>query len=134
MAICFFLLACGKKDPPVPPRRENPPPVSDLSHSLQDNRLKLVWTVPKKENRRQSNLVGFKVYLSQIPLSESECKNCPLRFKQVGDIPILKQRNQEQIEFSQTLESGYRYVYLIRGYSDNAMISADSNYVDFVYE
>ncbi|UCE52119.1 MAG: hypothetical protein JSV31_23100 [Desulfobacterales bacterium] len=134
MVVYVWLFGCGAKDLPVPPRREKPPAVKDLSYRIEDHNLALAWTIPKKDKRRQSNLAGFKVYAAKVPLSESDCKNCPLRFIEVGDIPIPKKREQEQITFFQTLESGYRYVFMIRGYSDDGMVSVDSNYVDFVHE
>ena len=134
IVIYGWLFGCGVKDPPVPPRREKPPAVKDLSYRIEESNLALAWTIPKKVKRRQSNLAGFKVYAAKVPLSESDCKNCPLKFKIMSDIPILKHQKHDKLNFFFTLEPGYRYVFMIKGYSDNGMVSADSNYVDFVYE
>ena len=136
MSVSIFLLfwGCGIKGPPLPPRREKPPAVQDLSYRLDGNGVELSWSVPEKNNSRQPDLAGFTVYVSKIPLSESECENCPLKFKAIADVPIRKKAEQNQLKYSETLESGYRYVYMVRGYSKDGLISEDSNYINFVIE
>jgi predicted small lipoprotein YifL len=136
MLVSIYLLfcGCGKKGPPVPPRRENPPAIEDLSHRLDGNSLELSWSVPEKDNSRQPDLAGFKVYVSKIALSESECENCPLKFKAIADVPIRKKAEQKQLMYSETLGSGYQYVYMVRGYSEDGLISEDSNYINFTIE
>jgi hypothetical protein len=135
LVIVYVLFCgCGKKDPPVPPRREKPPAIGDLSHRLDGRSLELSWSVPEKGSSRQPDLTGFKVYVSKVPLSESECENCPLKFKAIADVPIRKKAEQKQLIYSETLESGYQYVYMVRGYSDDGLISEDSNYINFIME
>lgn len=125
---------CGKKGPPVPPRREKPPAVEDLSHRLDGSRLELSWSVPRKDSSQQPDLTGFKVYVSKTPMAEAECENCPLKFKAIADLPIGEKGEQNQLKFSEILESGYRYVYMVRGFSEDGMISEDSNYVYVIVE
>ncbi len=132
--ICFFFPGCGRKDLPVPPRQLNPPAVIDLQHKVQDGQVELSWTVPKKKSRHQTDLAGFKVYRSKITLSEADCDNCPLNFSMIRDIVLLKRDQKEPLVFSDPLDPGYRYTYVVRGYSDNGMVSADSNVVNFNYE
>ena len=134
LCICILFPGCGKKDLPVPPRRLNPPAVIDLQHRIEDNQVELSWTVPPKKRRRQTDLAGFKVYRSKITLSETNCENCPLKFSMVRDIPLIKKDKKEPLKFTDTLDPGYSYTYVVRGYSDNGMISADSNVVKFVYD
>jgi hypothetical protein len=105
-----------------------------LQHSIQDSQVELTWTVPKKENRLQSDLTGFKVYRSKITLSEADCENCPLKFAVVRDIAMLDKKVGDQVQFSDTLDPGYSYTYVIRSYSDNNMVSGDSNEVKFVFQ
>ena len=133
LCISVLLLSCGRKGPPRPPRRQDPPNVIDLQHSIKDSQVELFWTVPKKERRLQSDLAGFKIYRSKITLSEADCENCPLKFNVVRDIAILNKKAGDQIKFSDVLDSGYSYTYLVRSYSDNGMVSGDSNVVKFVY-
>jgi hypothetical protein len=92
----------------------------------------LSWTVPKKERRLQSDLAGFKVYRSKITLSEADCENW-LKLTMVRDIAVLNKKVGDQIKFSETLDPGYSYTYMVKSYSDNGMVSADSNVVKFVF-
>ena len=133
-SIYLLFCGCGRKGPPVPPRRENPPAIEDLSHRLDGSSLELSWSVPEKDSSRQPDLAGFKVYVSKVPLSESECENCPLKFKAVADVPIRKKAEHKPLIYSETLESGYQYIYMVRGYSDDGLISEDSNYINFIIE
>ena len=134
LCISVLLLGCGKKGPPRPPRRQDPPNVIDLQHDIKENQVELSWTVPKKERRLQSDLAGFKVYRSKITLSEADCENCPLRFTMVHDIGLLNKKVGDQVKFSDPLDPGYSYTYIIKSYSGNGMISADSNEVKFVFQ
>ena len=133
MSLSFGSMSCGKKGPPKVPRWEEPPAVIDLSHRIENQQVGLTWSIPSKENRRQDDLAGFTVYRSKVTLSEADCENCPIQFKAIGDVPLIKKDGPEQLQFRDTLEAGYRYIYLVRGYGKRQMISADSNLVDFVY-
>ncbi len=133
LGLCSGSLNCGKKGPPKVPRREEPPAVIDLGHRIENQQVVLTWSIPQKENRRQDDLIGFTVYRSKVTLSEAECENCPIQFKAIGDVPLVKKGRVEQMQFSDSLEAGYRYIFLVRGYGKRQMISADSNLVKFVY-
>ena len=133
VCISVLLLSCGIKGPPRPPRRQDPPNVIDLQHSIKENQVELSWTVPEKERRLQSDLAGFKVYRSKLALSEADCENCPLRFTMVQDIGLLDKKIGDRIKFSDPLEPGYSFTYIVKSYSANGMISADSNVVKFVF-
>jgi hypothetical protein len=136
--LALIVSGCGIKGPPVAPRRKPPPPVHDLSYRIDGNILTLSWAIPEKIARNASPPSGFKVYRSKIAAAKSDCKNCPPNFTEVGDIPAVIKSNQEkrpvQISFSETLESGYRYIFMIRGYRDNGNLGSDSNYIDFVFQ
>ncbi len=134
-----FLLSlsvCGKKAPPIPPSQIQPPAVNDLSASIDGDTLKMTWTIPKEKAKVTPGLSGFIVYRSKMPLSESDCKNCPVLFKRVADIPI-EVKASERLEkgsmtYYETLEKGYRYIYKVIDYT-KGVTSSDSNYVDFIY-
>lgn len=133
----FFVTGCGKKGPPGFPSREKPPAVKDLSYKINGDLLELNWTIPKADDKPASRPAGFKVYRSKQSLTESDCKNCPLRFNEVGDVSIQDKRSEKQkqglMNFSQSLETGYRYIYKIIIYNDYGVAGEDSNFVDFVY-
>ena len=133
MSLCSGSLSCGKKGPPKVPRREAPPAVIDLGHRIENQQVLLTWSVPQKENRSQDDLAGFTVYRSKVTLSEADCENCPIQFKAIGDVPLIKKDRVKQMQFSDSLEAGYRYIFLVRGYGKRQMISDDSNLVKFTY-
>jgi hypothetical protein len=96
----------------------------------------LTWSIPREKEKVISDPSGFIVHRSKMPLSESDCKNCPVLFKRVADIPI-EVKASERLEkgsmtYTETLEKGYRYIYKVIGYT-KGVTSSDSNYVDFIY-
>jgi predicted small lipoprotein YifL len=137
-AFVFYLSGCGRKAPPVAPRPAPPPAVNDLSRQMQEDTLKLTWTIPKHKKKIHPDLQGFFVYRSQKPLSESECPNCPLKFKLVADIGIetvkaLEKKKKGRMTYSETLRKGYRYIYKVVTYNDSGSRFGDSNLVTFNY-
>jgi hypothetical protein len=132
----LLVLGCGKKAPPVPPRQKKPPAVNDLRASIDGGILKLTWTIPREKGTIMPSLSGFIVYRSKMLLSGSDCKNCPVPFKRVADIPIeakdpeyMKKGNST---YTETVEKGYRYIYKVIVYK-KGVTSSDSNYVDLIY-
>jgi hypothetical protein len=132
----LLVLGCGKKAPPVPPRQAKPPAVNDLRASIDGDTLKLAWTIPREKGTIMPSLSGFIVYRSKMLLSDSDCKNCPVLFKRVADIPYevrasgyMKKGNSA---YTATLEKGYRYIYKVIVYR-KGVTSNDSNYVDLIY-
>ena len=133
----FFISGCGKKAPPKPPRQALLPAVNDLSSNKDEDKLNLSWSVPKVKKKITQGLDGFIVCRSKKPVSASECRNCPIMFERVADIPIdIKSSGdlkKDMMTYSETLEKGYRYTYKVTAYGDNGMRSRDSNYVKFVF-
>ncbi len=134
----FYLSGCGRKAPPVTPRPTPPSAVNDLSRQIQEDILKLTWTIPKHKKKIHPDLEGFFVYRSQKPLSESECPNCPLKFKLVADIGIEAVKASEKkknghMTYRETPAKGYRYIYKVVAYNDSRSRFGDSNLVVFNY-
>ena len=132
-----FLSGCGKKAPPKPPLHEALPIVTDLSYSIDGNKLKLTWTVPGVKQKVKSALSGFVIYRSKKPFSGSECLNCPVLFKRIADIPIKAdgagKLKKDIITYNEILKKGCRYIYKVTVYADNEVTGNDSNQIDFVY-
>jgi hypothetical protein len=136
----IFLLAtasniggCGKKGPPEPPSGNKPPRVRDLGYGISGNTIKLSWTIPPTTEKAKSPVAGFLIYRFQQPASEKECPNCPIIFTQVGDLPArgAGQPGAAPLVFTQTIESGYRYIYKVKVYDDEGIPGRDSNFVQF---
>jgi len=132
----LFLSDCGKKAPPIPPRHPQPPAVNDLRAIIVRDKVMLTWTIPREKEKIISGLAGFIVHRSKKLLSASDCRDCPVLFKRIADIPIevrasryLKKGN---MTYTETLKKGYRYIYKVTVYTKGAT-SSDSNYVYFIY-
>lgn len=132
LATAVFMGGCGKKGSPEPPTGSRPPRVKDLGYGLSQNTIKLSWSVPQPDDKAQLPITGFLIYRAQEPLSQTECPNCPVMFKSVGDVPVRGAGpGQPPITFAETIESGYRYTYKVHGYSDVGVRSRSSNFVEF---
>ena len=134
--VAVVLSGCGRKAPPVAPRSEKPPLVNDLSGQMDGSTLKLAWTIPTHKERNPAGLVGFFVYCSKKPLSEAECKDCPIRFKRVATVLIkrgLERPKKDIMTYDEILEKGYRYIYKVVLYYDTGVTGTDSNWVDFIH-
>jgi predicted small lipoprotein YifL len=135
ITIVLLVSGCGKKGPPVPPRYEIPPPVSDLSWEINEQTLTLSWSVPQAAS--PIRLTGFKVYRSQKRLSLLDCPDCPEMFKPVADIliktPVKEDQVPERKTYTEAIEDGFRYEYKVVGYTENGVSSPDSNIVGFDY-
>ena len=139
MALILFLLfnGCGRKAPPRPPQEKQQPAVKDLSKSLDGDRLKLTWSVPGSANRRITGPAGFMIYKSRQKLTDSDCRNCPILFERIADIPAhqtaSKHLDGKTVSYVDTVEKGYRYFYKVIVYSENGVMGKDSNTVELVY-
>ena len=136
VAFSIFLSGCGRKAPPKPPLQEKPPVVNDLSYSLDRNKLKLTWTIPKVKEKVKSGLGGFYVFRFKKAVSGSDCKNCPKIFEQVADIQLkdnAKDSEKNSIRYNEVLENGNRYVFKIVVYTNNGVTGSNSNQIDFIY-
>jgi hypothetical protein len=135
--LMVFGVACGKKGPPRPPRQKEPPAITDLDYTINGNILELYWTIPKADDKSPPDLAGFKIFRSKLVDEEAACKDCPIRFSEVGDVPIQVKRidhpKAKQPHFSELLEPGYRYIYKVVAYNKDRVASKDSNTVQFYY-
>ncbi|HEA66056.1 MAG TPA: hypothetical protein ENI07_04435 [Desulfobacterales bacterium] len=137
MMVFLSLLGCGKKAPPRPPDQIPLPVVKDLKITIGRDMLWLTWTIPAAEDKKDSEFTGFSVYRSKTAIPESDCKNCPILFAMVYQVPVeVKPFNdpyRSTMSFEEPLEKGFRYIYKVIGHSDDGRVSGDSNLVDFKY-
>ena len=133
LAGAFSTGGCGKKGPPESPSGNKPPLVSDLAYSVTGNTIKLSWTIPQTTDKAKSAVVGFLIYRYQQPAHERECSNCPVIFRQVGDVPARGQPGVTPLVFTQMIELGYRYIYKVKAYDNGGIPSRDSNFVQFLF-
>jgi len=127
----FFLSGCGKKGPPLPPSHERPLAVDNLSYSIKGDTLGLRWTVPEKHSKAEP--AGFIVLRSRKKIDKSDCKDCPLRFEQVADMPVGRAAEGKNLKYQERLKKGYKYTYKVYVYSQTKTKSKESNIIEFVY-
>ena len=127
--LCLFFMACGVKAPPVPRGYVAPETVKDLRHALEDKSVALSWTVPEPENGKGYKVEGAIIYRLKNSLENAECKNCPLLFSEIKNLPV----NKRNMIFREPLEQGFRYYYKVAIYDENEIKSGDSNIVRFEY-
>ena len=136
-AAIILVSGCGKKGPPVPPTGDMPPKVMDLDYRISNNILELSWTVPQTSSEAKSPVTGFLVFGSKQTTIEADCPNCPIFFREIGDIPVRtmdrEQGKSSRMAFTQTIEPGFRYIYKVRAYDDDGIAGKDSNFVDFTF-
>jgi len=143
LAVMLWLTAavmvwgCGKKGPPEPPSGDKPPAVHDLSYSISENTIKLSWTVPPTTEKAKTPVAGFLIYQYQQSAHERECPNCPVIFKEIGNVLVRGggrgQPEARPLVFVQTIEPGYRYIYKVKAYNDGGIAGRDSNSVEFLF-
>ena len=126
--------SCGKKGPPEPPKGNRPPRVRDLGYSTDKNSIKLTWTVPQTTAKAKNKAAGFLIFQSKQTAEDRECLSCPIKFTQIGDIPAgTAGAGLTPLVFTNDLEPGYRYIFKVKTYDDEGLVSRDSNYVDFLF-
>ena len=132
-----MIWGCGKKGPPVPPTGAMTPSVTDLAYEISQNTVKLSWTLPQPSETAQLPITGFLIYRSQQSTLEAACPNCPIVYKNIGDVPAKGPGSGESrratITFTQVIEPGYRYIYKVNGYSNDGIRSKTSNIVEFIF-
>ena len=134
--LVILCLACGKKGPPVPPKAIIPPAVKDLKAEVVGDKVRLTWSMPKKENALFEGLEHFKVYKNKVHSSEEVCPGCPIPFEHFLDIK-LKDPEPARVEGDliichDTIEADHRYAYKVVVYHKSGGVSEDSNTVRFV--
>jgi len=133
IGVSLFLSGCGKKGPPVPPRQIALPAVNDLVSVLEDDKVILIWTVPEIKEKKGIFITGFVVHKAKNPVQESECKNCPVKYKAVAEIMADKGK-PGKMKYAGQLEKGFKYFFKVTAFSEEAASgSRDSNIVEFIY-
>ena len=122
---------------PAPPVQSAPLAVYDLSYKIHDDRLILTWPMPTSEAKIVSNISGFIVYRSRTAMDKSECRNCPLIFEPVADMPVaikdLATIKTKKMTYYETLRKGCRYTYKVSVYPPDKRVSRYSNQISFGY-
>jgi hypothetical protein len=134
----ILCLACGKKGPPEPPKALISPAVKDLKAEVIKDKVRLTWSIPKKENELFPGLKLFRVYKFESHSSEEVCDGCPVPFEHLLDIrlkePEAAQVEGDRVIFYDEVQADSRYAYKVGILHQSGGMSEDSNMVQFVTE
>ena len=122
--VTLVLAACGLKDAPVPPKAQAPPAVSDLAATVEGDSVLLRWTVPKVAQAGAFGKGRAVLSRAGTSLADAPCRECPLLFQRVADIPIS---GAEAMTYSEKLPRGFKYTYRIVMTFERAGNSPSSN-------
>jgi len=128
-----MLFGCGRKLPPSQPSQYMPPVVADLSFRLEENRVKLSWTVPQPQDKDQPAPAGFRIFRARQLSSEADCSTCKLDFRQTGDVTSKGKKPGSPLHFSETLLPGYKYVYKVVAYDAKGFDGKDSKSIEVAF-
>jgi hypothetical protein len=133
----FLGFGCGKKGPPRVPRQPLPATVKDLSYRIDNDLVKLSWTVPGTDDRNASYPAAAKLFRFKQLLEASNCETCPIHFTEIADFPVQVQPSEKsgstKMSYTEVLEQGYRYIYKVNLYNENGIGGKDSNTVEFSF-
>ena len=127
------IFGCGKKAPPLPPRSNPVPPVTDLSHELQDARVFLTWSIPDDVKRGAFGEGKSVLFRAETGLTDEPCPDCPLSFLRIAELPILHGESVPAPSYAEEVRRGFRYTYKVVLYMDNGVVGGPSNLIQFDY-
>lgn len=130
MAASVCLFGCGRKAPPVYPRQPPIPAVKDLSSNIDGDMIVLTWTIPDEMRDKSSGIKGFVVHRAKEKITDDDCRNCPVSFRPVAEVPAETKDPMKKMEYTERLEKGFKYVFKVIAFSNTGTESADSNYVE----
>lgn len=135
--ISFLWLGCGRKGSPRPPQQPLPAAVKDLSYRIDDDLVKLSWTVPVADDHAASAPAAVKLLRFKQSIEESNCEKCPIRFIEIADLPVPMNRAERSpsstMSFTDVLERGNRYIYKVIVYNQDGVGGKDSNTIEFSF-
>ena len=127
------LTGCGKKALPVAPKQGTPPPVSDLSHRIEEGKVLLTWTAPEEVLAGKYGQGKLVVMRSKTDVDDI-CQGCPQIFQRMTrKRPIGKTLEASEMTYAEDLEKGFRYTYKVVLEMDSGRTSDDSNVVTFEF-
>ncbi len=125
------IMGCGKKGPPLPPLALMPPAPTNITYRLtvDQDQVMLQWTLdPEFPKKNRGPNMGIEIYRATRVLTEDACRDCPLTFEQIAELPITT------LEYEAPLERGYRYFYRLRFRRGTDIFSDYSETVSFDFK
>jgi hypothetical protein len=122
--------SCGKKGLPLPPLRENVPPVAGIEVRVDGDRLMLSWPLAPYRSAAHVRAAGFRVYRALD--KDAECPECPPRFQAAADISLdALADNLPRVVYTEVLETDGRYYFRVVPYLDDGSEVRPSETITF---
>jgi hypothetical protein len=109
-ALCLLMVgvwACGRKAPPVPPKRPPLPQPMEVNAWREGDTIGLSWR-PGEHDR---GVVRYAVLRSQWPVEAPPCESCPLVFQEVGSVDAAPET--DAYTFTDRIQTDLVYSYKI---------------------
>jgi hypothetical protein len=136
VALCTLLVACGKKDMPVPIGSIHPKSINDLKYVITPQGAELSWTIPTRnvDGSPILALKGFELYKATLA-SDNTCNGCPIAFDAPIFLPMetVTKSGQRMFYEDRTLQPDRRYAFEIRTVKAFLNKSEPSNRVVFTW-
>jgi len=110
LIFCLLMVgpcACGRKAPPVPPKRPPLPQPMELIAWREGDTVGLSW----RPGARDRGVVRYAVLRSQWPIEAPPCEGCPLVFQEVGSVEAAPET--DAYTFTDRIQTDLVYSYKI---------------------
>lgn len=114
---------CGKKAPPVPPKRPPLPQVTALKGRLEGDTVYLNW----RSEPVDRGVRGYVVLRAQSSAASPPCPGCPLVFQKAG--VVSSEHADGAFEFAEPVPEGFIYTYKVQPVGSSGDRGQDSNSV-----
>lgn len=136
--VSVMTVGCGVKKPPIAPEATPPGAIADLIYEKEGNAVTLRWSIPSEEASGSSGLGGFYIYQGETRLTDSACKNCPVLFHRIGQLTVgdlyVNDSLLNTASFGVELIPGFQYQFKVVVFSEDGLISPDSNRVSITHK
>lgn len=136
LIIVFFIAACGKKGPLVPPEALVPAAVSDLAVAQKGEYFQLSWLEPAREvgGGRLTDLAGFELLRREVLPPAEDCEQCPSAYRLLKTVDLEYLRDAVRlgtllITNDNGVEIGKTYQYKVVSRKKDGTRSPESNKV-----
>ena len=139
LAVTLLVAGCGRKTLPVPPQGLVAVPVADLTSTMDETGVELVWSAPQVTTQGEPLplVAGYDVLRAQVEAAHY-CAECPAVFSPLEKMdggPVAVDGLPVRLHFrDQGLTPNHYYIYKVRSRSGWFTTSADSNWVALRWE
>jgi hypothetical protein len=139
LIMALLVTGCGRKTLPVPPQGLVAVSVVDLTSTMNENGVELVWTAPQATTQGEplTMVAGYDVLRAEVAAARY-CAECPATFslrEKMDGGPVAVDGLAVRLRFRDTgLVPHNYYIYKVRSRSGWFTTSGDSNWMALLWE